>query len=90
MPDDHSDYTTRKNTNKTDQEIDEDSSDSSAGAVLNPANAGHVSGESTSAAGRVLAGSGSKADEQLVKDEAKKIPKNPAAQKRDEEQKGQR
>jgi hypothetical protein len=90
MPDDHSDYTTRKNTNKTDQEIDEDSSDSSAGAVLNPANSPHVSEEGTAAAARVLADNGSKADGQLVKDEAKKIPKNPAAQKRDEEQKGQR
>lgn len=83
-------YPQLENTNKTDQEIDEDGPDSAAGAVLNPANSDHVSDEATSAAGRVLGGGGSKEDEQLVRDENKKIPKNPAAKKRDEEQKGQR
>ena len=78
-----------RNINATDKEIDEGSDYSAAGAVLNPANTEHTTEEERSAAGAILSGSGSRSDGEKVKDAAKGIPKNPAADKRDKQQKGQ-
>ena len=77
-----------RNTNLTDKEID-DSEYSAAGAVLNPVNSEHTTEEDRSAAGAILSGNGSRGDGEKVKDAAKGIPKNTAADKRDKEQKGQ-
>lgn len=86
--DGHNNEYGRLNTNMTDKEIDENPG-GAAGAVLNPHNDEHVSDDDQSAAGRVLGGTGSKEDEDRVKDAAKGIPKNPTADRRDKEQKGE-